>query len=70
MSDHFGTLCIKRLRHAVITLSSVITSNSIYAQKQPPEVFYKKGVLGNFTKFTGKHLCQGLFFNKVVKVLS
>ena len=25
----------------------------------------KKGVLRNFTKFTGKHLCQGLFFNKV-----
>ena len=25
----------------------------------------KKGVLKNFAKFTGKHLCQGLFFNKV-----
>ena len=25
----------------------------------------KKGVFGNFTKFTGKHLCQSLFFNKV-----
>ena len=23
------------------------------------EVFYKKGVLENFVKFTGKHLCQG-----------
>ena len=30
-----------------------------------PEVFCKKGVLSNFTKFTGKHLCQRLFFNKV-----
>ena len=30
-----------------------------------PEVFCKKGVLRNFTKFTGKHLCQRLFFNKV-----
>ena len=30
-----------------------------------PEVFYKKGVLRNFAKFTGKHLCQSLFFNKV-----
>ena len=26
----------------------------------------KKGVLKNFTKFTGKHLCLSLFFNKVV----
>ena len=34
-------------------------------QKQPPEVFCKKGVLRNFAKFTGKHLCQILFFNKV-----
>ena len=25
----------------------------------------KKGVLKNFEKFTGKHLCQSLFFNKV-----
>ena len=24
----------------------------------------KKGVLRNFTKFTGKHLCQSVFFNK------
>ena len=30
-----------------------------------PEVFCKKGVLRNFTKSTGKHLCQRLFFNKV-----
>ena len=26
----------------------------------------KKNVLRNFAKFTGKHLCQGLLFNKVV----
>ena len=25
----------------------------------------KKGVLRNFAKFTGKHLCQSLYFNKV-----
>ena len=30
-----------------------------------PEMFCKKGVLRNFTKSTGKHLCQSLFFNKV-----
>ena len=33
-------------------------------QKQLSEVFYKKGILKNFAKFTGKHLCQSLFFNK------
>ena len=25
----------------------------------------KEGILRNFTKFTGKHLCQSLFLNKV-----
>ena len=35
-------------------------------QKQPPEVFCnKKSVLRNIAKFTGKYLCQSLFFNKV-----
>ena len=27
-----------------------------------------KGVLRNFAKFTGKHLCQGLFFDKVASL--
>ena len=30
-----------------------------------PEVFCKEDFLRNFVKFTGKHLCQSLFFNKV-----
>ena len=28
-----------------------------------------KGVLRNFTKFTGKHLCQGHFFNRPATLL-
>ena len=34
------------------------------ARSSRPEVFCKKYVLENFTKFTGRQLCQGLFFNK------
>ena len=30
-----------------------------------PEVLYKNDVLSNFAKFTERHLCQSLFFNKV-----
>ena len=30
-----------------------------------PNVFCKKGAFKNFTKFTGKHLRQSLFLNKV-----
>ena len=33
-----------------------------------PAVFCRKGVLRNFEKFTGKHLCQSLFFNKVASL--
>ena len=36
-------------------------------QKQPPEVFCKKGVLRNFAKLTVKHLCLSLFFNNFIK---
>ena len=31
-------------------------------------LFCKKWFLRNFSKFTGKHLCQSLFFNKVAGV--
>ena len=33
-------------------------------QKQPLEELCKKGVLRNFATFTGKNMCQSLFFNK------
>ena len=32
-------------------------------------MFCKKGILRNFVKFTGKHLSQSLFFNKVAGCL-
>ena len=34
-------------------------------QKQSPEVFYKKGILTNFAKFTGKNLSLSLFLVKL-----
>ena len=43
---------------------SEINQWCICGQKQPPEVFYKKGFLRNFAKFAGKHPCQSLFFKK------
>ena len=36
--------------------------------KQPPEMFYEKSVLENIAKFTGKHMCQNLCFNKVYEI--
>ena len=37
-------------------------------QKQPPELFCKKGVLRNFAKFAGKHLCQSFCFKVAGRV--
>ena len=34
-------------------------------KEQSAEVFYKKNVLKNFAKFTGKHMCQSLFLMKL-----
>ena len=38
---------------------------STITQEAVVQVLCKKGALRNFAKFTGKHLCQSLFFNKV-----
>ena len=37
----------------------------IVAEASRPDVFCEKGVLRTFAKFTRKHLCQSLFFNRV-----
>ena len=38
-------------------------------QKQSPKAL-EIGVLENFAKFTGKYLCESLFFNKVAGLRS
>ena len=43
-----------------------IPSEVFLYRKQPPDVSVRKGVLTNFTKFTGKHLCQSFLLNKVL----
>ena len=60
------------LDEILIKWISVILSVSIHSgklfynkQKHSPVVFCKKGVFRDFAKFTGKHLCQSVFFNKV-----
>ena len=67
---HFG--------RSVITSFSAKILHKIYHSMKPfnenrvrssrPEVFCKKGVLKNFTRFTGKYLCQSLFYNKVASL--
>ena len=59
MGKHF----VSELRF-LINLQTGTTSNHSLTSSLP-EVFCKKGVLRYLAKFTGKHLCQSLFFNKV-----
>ena len=49
------------LGNNVISSRSNFVNKAEIIQKQPPEVFCRKGVLCNFIKFTEKHLCQSLF---------
>ena len=44
---------------------NLMIDENIVRRNSRPEVFCKKGVLRNFAKFTGKHLRQSRFFNKV-----
>ena len=46
-------------------ISISVDQNSKIFRSSLLEVFCKKGTLRNFAKFTGKHLCQSLFFNEV-----
>ena len=47
----------------------VIENDEPEAEAVARRCFFKKGALKNFAKFTGKHLCQSLSFNKVVGLM-
>ena len=55
--------------HLQKQLSSIyfcnLQANKLKVRSSRPNVFCEKDVLGNFTKFTRKHLRQSPFFNKV-----
>ena len=42
-----------------------ILRSYLYSEAATRAVLLKRRVLRNFAKFTGKHMCQALFFNKV-----
>ena len=53
------------IKHLWWLLLTISISYLMSHRSSRPEVLCEKGVLENFTKFAGKHLCQSLFFNKV-----
>ena len=46
-------------------INSAYSDWRIYYRSSRPEMFCRKDAFRNLEKFTGKHLCQSLFFNKV-----
>ena len=64
---------IQTLTQLVNGLSKFATAIHLSSQPTPNQnnksshqrCSIRKGILRYFTKFTGKHLCQSLFFNKV-----
>ena len=55
-------VCVFVLKYRLIILSAY---NSCSLRSNNQRCSIKEGVLKNFEKFTGKHLCQSLFFNKI-----
>ena len=48
----------------VINISKILKLDTITPRSSHRRSSVKKGVLKNFAKFKGKHLCQSLFFKK------
>ena len=62
--------CLRYLQTTLIMVGGGLVSEFMSGivdgfRSSRPEVFCKKGVLKNFAKFTGNHVHQNLFFNKV-----
>ena len=56
---------VKYIPTSLTTMKLQLSSLTPVYRSSRPKLFCKKGVLKNFTKFTGKHLCQSLFLNKI-----
>ena len=76
MSSSYQGICAMRFKTLAINTTNVIMKYQP-REKLTPQAYtrscssshqscsIRKGVLKIFAKFTGKHLCQSLFFNKV-----
>ena len=61
---------VSYIKHSCIKIDyTFVLNNTIWGMTRFRSIHQrcsvKKGILRNFAKFTGKHLCQSLFFNKV-----
>ena len=56
-------LHIYKIKENLTVFKAAIKNRDGFFRSSPPEVFCKKGVLRYMAKFTGKRLCQSLFFS-------
>ena len=56
---------MKKLRNSSGNLITQKRKATTSNRSSRSEEFCGKGILKNFAKFIGKHLCQSLFFNKI-----
>ena len=56
-----------RKRQETTTSGNCVTVRKLQRRETTPEVFYKKGVLKDKVKFTGKHLYWSLFLIKFIE---
>ena len=72
---HMFYILFKLLQHKVLCMYWLFTGSfkawfplrmNVRHRSSHSKVFCKKGVFRNIAKFTGKHLCQSFFLNKVV----
>ena len=59
---HFIMLSMTNLPIEPSELSAIYIADVQLHYSSRPEIFYEKGVLRDFAKFTGKHLFQSLFY--------
>ena len=68
-SENLGFLCFQGVQKDISGMKWVASIYlyipSKYYRSSLQRCSIRKGALRNFAKFTGKHLCQSLFFNKV-----
>ena len=50
------------LNDLVLSMSLFLNVLALVTQEVATGVFFKKGVIKNFSKFTGKYLCQSPFY--------
>ena len=52
----------------LICIATRFSSTSFRSRSSHQRCTVRKGVLRNFSKFTGNHLCQSLFLNKIAGI--